>query len=882
MTDLIVVGDRRLTDPTEVGHKFARQELLRHAGFAVPEFFCVPVAEFDAVAADLVAAAPAVDADAEALLGWARAASATLAARPLPERVAAAVLAALPDDGGLVAVRACVVADGRGIGEDGADDAFAGLTDSFLYVPAADVPRRVAQCWASGLSPESILYRAGRGLGPATARVAVGVQRMVPGARSFVAFSRDPRGGRERVIAAAHGIGEGVVQERADVDHFFVDPDSGAIRSELTRKERMVTLAAGEVATVAVPAELAVPPVLDDEQVREVAELVAAVEKWFGPPQDIEGTITEDGQLHLLQARPVVFAPPPPAAAARVPWSNNNVTESFAGVSGALTFSQARVFYRSIFRDAYRRIGVSDRRLDAADNHLNRMIGLLDGRVYYRLDAWRALHGQIPGFPLVQTWWARSMGLSAQEPPTRRQVLRAVPSLPGLAVRLASHPGSVRRFLAWWDTLFAATPDMADWTPEQLVEHYRRLWAEVGRWWGVTLVNGFFLLAAATLTTAAVRRWVSVDDDRVIGGLLLGGRENRSVLAVRSAIHLAELVGKDPELAERVRTGPADEVWVELVGGRFGEVPAAAAREHLRRYGDRALHDLKLEEPSPRQRPGMILDTVLPIVHNGLTVAGSRATERAGRAAAERELRARCSSPARRAVIRGLATAMRWFVKNREDTRYCRSQLFGLSRQILWRLGDHLVAAGVLDDRVDVVDLTVEEVLGAYDGTLVDTDLRALAAARRRERTAATERPDLDAELTTTGDLPVVENLPARPTPRRPGDARTELRGLPSSGGVVRYPARVVLDPSISPESCRDHIIVAKETDPGWLFLMMAARGMVVERGTLLSHTAITGRLLGVPTVVSVPGATSLIADGAMIELDGSAGTVRVLGERAD
>jgi pyruvate,water dikinase len=220
---------------------------------------------------------------------------------------------------------------------------------------------------------------------------------------------------------------------------------------------------------------------------------------------------------------------------------------------------------------------------------------------------------------------------------------------------------------------------------------------------------------------------------------------------------------------------------------------------------------------------------------------------------------------------------MRWFVKNREDTRYCRSQLFGLSRQILLRLGDHLVAAGVLDERADVVDLTVEEVLGAYDGTLIDTDLRALASARRRERTAASARPDLDAELTTTVDLPVVEDLPANATPLAPGEARTELRGLASSGGVVRYPARVVLDPSISPESCRDHIIVAKETDPGWLFLMMAARGLVVERGTLLSHTAITGRLLGVPTVVSVPGATSLIEDGALIELDGSAGTVRVL-----
>ncbi len=93
----------------------------------------------------------------------------------------------------------------------------------------------------------------------------------------------------------------------------------------------------------------------------------------------------------------------------------------------------------------------------------------------------------------------------------------------------------------------------------------------------------------------------------------------------------------------------------------------------------------------------------------------------------------------------------------------------------------------------------------------------------------------------------------------------------------MRGRAKVVLDPSTDPDLAAGRILVARETDPGWLFLMMSATGMVVERGTLLSHTAITGRLLGVPTVVAVPGATTAIPDGAWIEIDGAAGTVRLL-----
>lgn len=870
MARLIPPGDDRLTDATAVGHKFARQEELRRAGFPVPGFCCVPATAFDDAVGALLAHPPAAEAD---LVDWAARVSAEIAAIPVDPGLAGDLVAAATEiaDGGLLAVRACVVADASGVGEDGATDAFAGLTDSFLYVRPEDVPARLAQCWASGLAPQSVAYRARRGLAPRTIRVAVGVQRMVAGARSFVAFSHDPRTRAETaVVAAAHGIGEGVVQERADVDHFYRDTATGHIRADVTVKERMLVRGPDGPVPADVPADLASAPVLTDAEVSAVAGLVQRVAAHFGCPQDIEGAFTADGALFLVQARPVVFGQPD------VKWSNHNVTESFPGVSGALTYSQARAFYRLAFADVYSRMGVSPRRLAQRADHLDRMIGLIDGRVYYRLDAWIALHSQVPGFALVRPWWERSMGLPASPKPGRAQWLRALPTLPGLALRMLRLPRQVRAFLRWWDAEVAACGDLAGRSPEELIALYRGLWAQVGRRWGVTLVNTFFMLAATTATAALLRRWTDGDEQQLLGGLLVGGRENRSVLGVRSAVALAERIAADPRAAERVRSGPPDEVWAELVGGLHGGALAAAADAHRRHYGDRALHDLKLEEPSPRQRPGMLVELLAPLVRAGTTVAESRARERAARAAAERDLRQRCPSLPRRLVVRALASVLRWCVTVREDTRYCRSQLYGLSRDVLWRLGEHLAEHGRLDRREDVFDLTVDEVLGAYDGTLVDADLRAVAARRRDQRAAATERPDPQSLLSTPANRPValVRRVDAAP-------ADGDLSGLPSSAGVVRAPARVVLDPAIDPETCRDRVIVAKETDPGWLFLMMSASGMVVERGTLLSHTAITGRLLGIPTVVSVPGATTRIPDGALIEVDGAAGTVRLLGSTA-
>ncbi len=48
------------------------------------------------------------------------------------------------------------------------------------------------------------------------------------------------------------------------------------------------------------------------------------------------------------------------------------------------------------------------------------------------------------------------------------------------------------------------------------------------------------------------------------------------------------------------------------------------------------------------------------------------------------------------------------------------------------------------------------------------------------------------------------------------------LKGLGSSTVSVKGTARVVIDPTNPPENRDDMILIARETDPGWLFLMLA------------------------------------------------------------
>jgi len=92
---------------------------------------------------------------------------------------------------------------------------------------------------------------------------------------------------------------------------------------------------------------------------------------------------------------------------------------------------------------------------------------------------------------------------------------------------------------------------------------------------------------------------------------------------------------------------------------------------------------------------------------------------------------------------------------------------------------------------------------------------------------------------------------------------------------------RVVRDPHREPPLAPGTILVTERTDPGWILLFPAAAGLLVERGSLLSHAAIVTRELGIPAIVSIPGLTQWLQNGDRIEFDGSTGWIQRLSDHS-
>jgi pyruvate,water dikinase len=98
-------------------------------------------------------------------------------------------------------------------------------------------------------------------------------------------------------------------------------------------------------------------------------------------------------------------------------------------------------------------------------------------------------------------------------------------------------------------------------------------------------------------------------------------------------------------------------------------------------------------------------------------------------------------------------------------------------------------------------------------------------------------------------------------------------RGQGCSPGTVRGPVRIVRDPRNANIEAGD-ILVAERTDPGWVTIFPLVTGMIMERGSLLSHSAIVARELGLPCVVGVENACDWLEDGEIVEIDGATGVI--------
>lgn len=760
-----------------------------------------------------------------------------------------------------------------GIAEDGAETSFAGQFDSFLEVAPTQVLGKISEVLASAGSERVRRYCVEHGL-PLPVPPVVLVQRMISPRWAGVAFSADPVTGRRAVavVNAVEGTAEKLVSGETDGRCWNVDREGQVISADGQH--------AGEEPK--------------QDEIRAVAALARECEAALGLPQDIEWALDGTGKLWLLQSRAITTLrrqedPQDPLLV----WDHSNIAESYGGVTTPLTFTFARRAYEAVYREFCQLMGVTDERIARADATFPRMLGLVRGRVYYNLVSWYEVLALLPGFKSNRAFMEQMMGV--RQPLPDEIVDRILADLRGGRMRdglalLRSGTGLVRRWFALprqmrkfsvrlEDALepLGTRPDLSAMRGGELVAHYHDLEAQLLKRWDAPLVNDFFAMIFTGLLEKTGARWLPEHDRQRVSELLGDCGEIVSAEPPRRIREMAEMCARDRKTAD-ILADPAvgvREKWLRATGPDGPPGLATALAAYLEKFGDRCLEELKLESPTVVDDPGRLLEAIGALAQRGENLEPP--------AALEKPTIPQLGNPVKQWVFRRVLENARRCVRNRENLRFERTRLFGRVRAIMRELGARLVADGALDAPEDIFYLELGEVLGLWDGTAVIAEpaaLAALARARRKEFEGFSAGPNPPDRFIARGPLTRLahEISPSAARGNEPPEMTdaSKLQGKGACAGVVRGRVRVVMDPR-EPGLVAGEILVALQTDPGWVVLFPIAAGLLVQRGSLLSHSAIVARELRLPCVVSIADVTSRLQTGDLIEMDGSRGSVQIL-----
>ncbi len=350
-------------------------------------------------------------------------------------------------------------------------------------------------------------------------------------------------------------------------------------------------------------------------------------------------------------------------------------------------------------------------------------------------------------------------------------------------------------------------------------------------------------------------------EDRAADGFaLLQGIPNLTNDRIDELWALSRILHEHPSLVDQLRAGTD----LPAISGDGADAVQRGLRALLERFGHTT--QARLEDlPSWNEDPSQIVDLLLTFA--GVADADSLlAVEERGvrhRKELQAQLRAAAESEGGEAaeLLELLPLAQTLVPATENHNLLADQRMYAASRQRWLRIGEHLQGRGALDDAENVFYLTFDELLETLEGgdAPAVTEFEARHASQVAWRSAVPP--------SSLGAVP--EGIDVEPE---------QLTGLAASGGQYRGVARVASSVEDAQRLEQGEVLICVASSPEWTPLFAIAGAVVTDTGGMLTHCAIVAREYGIPAVVGTRFATRDIVDGAIVTVDGSAGTVTVEG----
>ena len=828
------------------------------------------------------------------------------------------------DEAPAVAVRSSATA------EDLPGLSFAGQQETYLNVRGRDaVVAAVKDCWASLWTTQAISYRHQNGIDQGSVAMAVVTQIMVPSEVSGILFTANPATGErsEVIVNASFGLGEAVVGGLVTPDTYIVDKASLEVKETVIGPKEQQTVSDGEQGTkmADVAAGERGKSSLSDAMLKELVRTALGIEQLYeGLPQDIEWAFS-NGELSLLQSRPITNLPVQPIELEWVPrppakyLTRRQIVENMPDPICPL------------FEELYLTEG-----LESSRGGKSLMVGggpvfvTLNGYAYQRFD-WPQLLAGSKDKPKaiaesdIEAAEYEEIRAREEEEARRRAADRK-------AKQRGSHELDIEMFAAalsdedraafkaWASeqdvddlartvampvsdnptyTAFNNTTvndrqlnewhevtrprlvgicdkwrkvDPATSSDETLFEGIREMGIEEGYYWSSNSSHTFGVAKSTDDQFQCFLREI-LPDHNFISGQFLSGIESKSMQANADMFEIAKRVRANEDLSYLVLVTPS-RFLMDALKERNDSGPVLDALDsYLASYGHQG-YSMDFLEPTQVEDPAALFATLRGMVQDPDYDPKSQDV----RAAKVREEKYAEISELLDRLEYWQFRFRYWLARRynyiREEVAFHFGYNWSVLRPMAHELGRRMVETGTFtrfDDIYFLVTAELERAIEARSRGEALPELGRLAAERRELREARKRHHP-------PGTLPAaasnIKGIAFKETQIANDESSDTMRGFPVSSGRITAPASVVLGPADFDKMQPGSILVSPLTTPAWTQLFAHAAGLVTDMGSILAHGSIVAREYGIPAVLGVGTGTVRIKHGQMLTIDGDVGTV--------
>ena len=660
------------------------------------------------------------------------------------------------------------------------------------------------------------------------------IQEMLFPEKSGVLFTKNPKGIlSEMVVVLGQGLGDKVVEDQENVLTYHYFP------GECMYQEGQGTGLA-----------------LDEEELKTLFTLGEKIEQLFQKPMDIEFAI-EKGKVYILQAREITTLEK--HFPIRI-LDNSNISESFPGICLPLSESFAGEMYSGIFTSLGRRF--LGKKVSSYEELFQRMVGGFSGRMYYEISSWYDILRLLPFSRKIIPVWQGMLGVSNEEISFSKKrpsfFLKCRIALLFCYYFIVSQR-KMKELDSFFQERYASYSKKVDAEEDAkaLYQIFLEMKEDLLREWDITLIN---------------------DMVSFISTHLYGKKTAFSLETMKPVRALSAL---------------------KTVAGKYGLDSEEYRREkksYIFAYGDRIVGELKLETRTYRTNEELLDRWILDSLETDSVEKDCEETSCSKKPFEQKQ---------RKSFLYRLAKSS---CNNREIFRLHRTRCFGLMRRIVDKIGEKTIGFDLyylsLNELKELLfsgkDFSLKiarekelrkayerlpvlsrvKLLGKVDRDPLAGEIRVLSYESFKEKgniEGQIGTPGKDGMLGKAGRIGQMENAG-----KEDGDFTPRVffgRGV--SKGIFRGEVLKIKSlQEVRATEAKGKILLSYSTDPGWFPYLNMAGGLITERGSLLSHSAILARELEKPAVVNIPNIMEELKSGDIVEIDGDLGICSVIKQK--